>query len=151
MKVKLADLELPQVQEVAVYERRSLAEHKPPGMAGSLLQNLGRHPAAIFLWGVVTGPKALEFIEKLESKFRAAAPAPFTAEIISGAGVSQVLVAGLRVQDLAGKPERFAYALSLREFIKPSKAADHAALNAGIRSEARGLVRNQAAKLTKRK
>ena len=37
MNPMLDDLALPQVQEIAVIERRTLAEHKPPGMDGSLL------------------------------------------------------------------------------------------------------------------
>jgi hypothetical protein len=151
MKVKLEDLELPQVQEVKVYQRRSLVEHKAPGMAGSLYQNLGRHSAGIFLWGIASGPQALSFVEKLDARFRASAPARFTADVIAGAGVSQVFIADLRFQDLAGKPQRFAYALALREFIKPSKAEDQAALNAGIRAQGQRLARNQAVNLTKRK
>ena len=51
MRPMLDDIELPQVQEIAAYDRRMLAEHKPPGMDGSLLQNLGRqrleHAAAL--------------------------------------------------------------------------------------------------------
>ena len=44
MRPMLDDLELPQVQQVVTYERRALAEHKQPGMAGSLFQNMGRRP-----------------------------------------------------------------------------------------------------------
>jgi hypothetical protein len=151
MKIKLADLELPQVQEITVYDRRALAEHKPPGMAGSLFQNLGRDPTGILVAGVVTGPQAFQFIEKLQRKFEAAKPVPFTAEIVAGAAIRQTLIADMRFQDLAGKPQRFAYALDLREFIKPSKAENQAALNAGIRSEGRKLANDLAAKLTKQK
>ena len=65
MRPMLDDLELHQVQELATYDRRMLAEHKPPGMDGSLLQNLGRRPGHLALWGVKTGPDALEFVETL--------------------------------------------------------------------------------------
>jgi hypothetical protein len=151
MKMKLDDLELPQVQEVATYDRRTLAEHKPAGMAGSLFQNLGRHPTAIVLWGVATGPSARQFAEKLDRKFRAAKPVPFSGDIIAGAGISQTLIADLRLEDLAGKPERFAYALALREFLKPAKTEDRTELDAGIRSDAKKLVGQLTANLTKPK
>ena len=36
MRPMLDDLDLPQVQEIATHDRRVLAEHKPPGMAGSV-------------------------------------------------------------------------------------------------------------------
>ena len=151
MKVKLADLELPQVQEIEVYDRRALAEHKPPGMAGSIFQNLGRNPTRIVLSGVATGASAFQFMEKLQGRFLAAKPVPFTADIIAGAGIHQTLIANVRVQDLAGKPQRFAYALDLREFIKPSKSENQAALNNGIRSEGQKRTKDLAAKLTKKK
>jgi hypothetical protein len=151
MKLKLDDLELPQVQEVATYDRRALAEHKPAGMAGSLLQNLGRYPTGIVLWGVATGPTAQQFAEKLDGKFRAAKPVPFSADIITGAGISQMLIADLRLEDLAGKPGRFAYVLALREFTKPAKTEDRTVLDAGIRSDAKKRVGQLTANLTKPK
>jgi hypothetical protein len=150
MKVKLADLELPQVQEITVYDRRALAEHKPPGMAGSLFQNLGRRPTGILLSGVATGPAAFQFMEKLQGKFRAAKPLPFTADVVAGAGIRQTLMADVRFQDLAGKPQRFAYVVDLREYIRPSKAENQTALNDGIRSEGRKLASDLAARLTKK-
>jgi hypothetical protein len=138
MRVKLDNLELPQVQEVATYDRRSLAEHKPPGMAGSLFQNLmGNHPTRIVLWGVATGPGARKFVESLDGKFRAAQPVPFAADIIAGAGISQMLIADLHLEELAGKPDRFSYILALREFIKTAKSEDRTVLDAGIRSDAK--------------
>lgn len=39
-------------RQIATLERRALAEHKPPAMAGSLLQNLGRRPTRLALWGI---------------------------------------------------------------------------------------------------
>jgi hypothetical protein len=124
MRPMLDDLELPQVQEVATYDRRALAEHKPPGMSGNLLQNLGRRLSRLVLWGVATGPDALGFIQKLDEKFRAAKPVPFTADIVKDAEIETMLIDGLKLQELAGKPERFAYVLTLREFIKPVEPAE---------------------------
>lgn len=140
MRPMLDDLELPQVQEISTYERRVLAEHKPPGMAGALLQNLGRRPTRLALWGVATGPEALAFIEKLEEKFRAAKPAPFVADIVADAAIELMLIDDLKIQELAGKPERFAYVLTLREFIEPVEVAAAPALDADILSDATSLL-----------
>ncbi len=136
----LDDLELPQVQEVTTYDQRALAEHKPPGMAGSLLQNLGRRPALVVLWGVATGPEARAFAGKLDQKFRDAKPLPFTADIVADAKIDKVLIDDLRLEELAGKPERFAYVLRLREFIKPVEPEDTSGLDAGILDDAGKLV-----------
>jgi hypothetical protein len=115
----LDDLELPQVQELTTYDRRTISELKPPGMAGSLLQNLGRRPLRIVLWGVAIGPGAQETVQKLDRKFRAAKPVPFTGDIVADARLDLVLIEDLRLQELAGKPQRYSYILTLREYIKP--------------------------------
>ncbi len=140
MRPMLDDIELPQVQEIATLERRVLAEHKPPGMAGSLLQNLGRRPARLTLWGVATGPEAPEFIQKLDDKFRAATPVPFVADIVKDAEIEQMLIENLKLQDLAGKPERFAYVLTLREFIEPVEPEEASLLDGSILDEAQNLM-----------
>jgi hypothetical protein len=115
----LDDLELPQVQELTTYDRRTISELKPPGMAGSVLQNLGRRPLRIVLWGVATGPGAQAIAQKLDRKFRAGKPVPFTGDIVADARLDVVLIEDLRLQELAGKPQRYSYLLTLREYIKP--------------------------------
>ncbi len=140
MQPMLDDLELPQVQEITTHEKRTLAEHKPPGMAGSLLQNLGRRPTYLLLWGVATGPTALDTIAKLNEKFQAGAALTFTADISADANIDQVIIDNLQVQDLAGKPQRYAYVLTLREFIEPTPPEDLTALNTDILSDALGGI-----------
>jgi hypothetical protein len=139
MQPMLDDLELPQVQEITVYDRRMLAEHKPPGMDGSLLQNLGRRPAHLTLWGVKTGPDALEFLETLEEKYRAGQPLPFVADIIAEAEIEQIIIDDLQWQELAGKPDRYSYVLTLREYIEPVEPEDASALESDILDDAGGL------------
>lgn len=140
MRPMLNDLELPNVQEVATYERRTLAEHKPPGMDGSLLQNLGRRPTRLVLWGVAASPEARDVIEKLDGKFRAGEPMDFTADIVADAALEKIVIDDLKVQELAGKPERFAYVLTLREYIKPVIPEETSSLDLGILDEAKNLV-----------
>ena len=136
----LDDLALPQVQEITTLERRVLAEHKPPGMDGSLLQNMGRRPARLALWGVATGPDAHGFVEKLDGKYRAGKPIPFIADIVADAEIEQMVVDDLRVQELAGKPQRYAYTLTLREYIEPVEPEDTSGLDVDIAGEAQQLI-----------
>jgi hypothetical protein len=140
MRPMLDDLELPQVQEIATLERRAVAEHKPPGMSGSLLQNLGRRPLRVTVWGVASGPEARAFVEQLNEKYRAGQPLPFTGDIVADARLDQVVIDDLRVQDGAGKPERIAYALTLREHIEPTAPEDVSAVDASVLDDALGLV-----------
>lgn len=140
MQPMLDELELPQVQEINTYEKRILAEHKPPGMAGSLLQNLGRQPTRLILWGVATGTEAARFVEQLDTKFRDGKPLPFTANIIADAEIEQMIIDDLQVQDLAGKPERYAYILTLREYIEPVEPEDNSFLDTDILGDAQNLI-----------
>jgi hypothetical protein len=128
----LDDLELPQVQEIATYERRVLKEHKPPGMDGSLLQNLGRRPLRLALWGVATGPQAIEFVQDLDAKFRAEQPFPFVADIIAEVQIDEVLIDDLKWQELAGKPQRYAYVLVLREHSEPNEPEDTSSVDVSV-------------------
>lgn len=136
----LDDLELPQVQEITTLDHRVLAEQKPPAMSGSLLQNLGRRPLRVELTGVATGPEALRFVEKLDEKLRAGEAVPFTGDIVAGAQIEKVVIDDLRVQEEAGKPQRYQYALTLREFIEPVEPENAAGLETGIADEALGIM-----------
>lgn len=140
MKPMLDNLELPQVQEITTFDRRALSEHKPPGMAGSLLQNLGRQPTCLILWGVATGPDSPQFTQKLEQKFRDAKPVPFTADIVADAKIDLMLIENVRLQEVAGRPERHCYTVTLNEFIKPVEPEDVSALDTSILDDARNLL-----------
>lgn len=136
MRPMLDDIELPQTQEITTYDRRVLAEHKPPDMAGSLLQNMGRRPCRLILWGVATGPEAIDFIETLDEKFRAGNPVSFIADIIADAEIEEMLIDDLKWQELAGKPQRFAYTLILREYIEPVEPEDTSFVDTDILEDA---------------
>ena len=141
----LDQLELPLVQEINTLERRVLAEHKPPGMAGSLLQNLGRRPFRVALWGVAAGTvapgmEARSFVEQLDDKYRVGNPLPFTADIVADARLEQVVIEDLRVQELAGKPERYAYVLTLREYIEPVEPEDASLVDTDALADAQSLM-----------
>jgi hypothetical protein len=132
----LDKLELPQVQEVVTLERRELAEHKPPGMAGSLLQNMGRRPLRVSLWGVAIGAKALSFLEKLNQISEAGKPVAFAGDIVADTRIEKVLLERVEAQELAGKPQRYAYVLVLREYLEPVKAASTAPVDAAAAADA---------------
>jgi hypothetical protein len=140
MRPMIDDLELPQVQEIDLLEHRNLAEHRAPGMDGSLLQNLGRSPASLALWGVATGAGALDFAEQLDAKFRAGEPVSFIADIVEDTEIERMVIDDLRFQELAGKPARAAFALTLREHIEPAEPAAASPLDGDLLEDARGLV-----------
>lgn len=140
MRPMLDDLELPQVQRLRTYDHRTLAEMRAPGMSGCLLQNLGRRPTRVLLGGVATGTQATEFVKKIEEKFRARKPVPFAADIVTDAKIDKVVIDDLRLLDVAGTPERFAYILTLSEFIEPLEPEAATGLDDDILSDAQSLL-----------
>jgi hypothetical protein len=140
MRPMIDDLELPQVQEIETNDRRRLAEHRAPGQDGSLLQDLGRRSTRIVLYGVASGADSLAFVGKLDEKFRAGGPFPFADDIVADADIDEVIVDDLRFEELAGKPQRYAYMLTLREHQEPIAPATTPGLDADILDEAGQLV-----------
>jgi hypothetical protein len=147
MRPMLDDLELPQVQEAAVAEQRALAEHHAAQADGSVVQDLGRHAAKVRLWGVAAGPDAAAFVEKLSARFRAGEPVPFVADITADARIEKVAIADLHVREVAGKPQRWVYALALDEYREPPPSAPGTALDDAVADEGRGLMDDLASAL----
>jgi hypothetical protein len=140
MRPMLDDLELPQVQEIGTYDRRALAEHQAPGGDGSQLQDMGRRPTRVALWGVATGDDAGPFVAKLETKFRAGTPFDFVADITADAEVQKVVIDDLQLQELAGRPDRTAFVLSLRQSLEPAEPEDLAAVDTSVLDDASSLM-----------
>jgi hypothetical protein len=140
MRPMLDDLALPQVQILRLHDRRMLAEHRAPTMDGSYLQNLGRRAGAIAVVGVASGPTAQAFLEALSAKFDAGEPLSFVGDIIADAEIEAVLIDDLKVRDLAGKPERYAYALILHEHREPPEPEDFSVLQDELLGDASDLI-----------
>lgn len=140
MRPLLADVELPQVQQIRTRDLRALAEHKPPGKDGSLLQDLGRAPTTMTVWGMASDPGARALLEHLKGQVRSGEPVPFLADVAATLDVEDVVVDDLQIRQLAGKPDRFAYLLTLREFVEPVEPEDASALDVDVLGDARDLL-----------
>lgn len=121
-KPMLDDVELQQVQKVEAEDEEVLAQHGVPALEGDFLQDLGRRVTRFTLIGVMTGPEAGEKLKTLRLKFRNAEPVTFVADIATATAVGKVLIEEFGVRELAGKPERFEFELTLREFLPPPPA-----------------------------
>jgi outer membrane protein OmpA-like peptidoglycan-associated protein len=120
-KPMLGGIELQQVQKIEIDEDQVQVQQSVPGLEGDFLQRLGRRATQISLTGVLTGSEAGAGLKTLQEKFRAAEPVSFVTDIATATKVDQVLIEELGMRELAGKPERFEYALTLREFVPPPK------------------------------
>ena len=118
----LDGVELQQVEWIEGDQSQILKQHRIPALEGDFLQPLGRRAGRIRLRGVLTGTNAGKSLETLRTKFRAAMPVPFVADIATATKIARVLIQEMQIRELAGKPERFEYALTLVEYIGPSGA-----------------------------
>lgn len=124
VKPMLGDLELQQVQEIGIEGEQTLARHRVPLLEGDFLQGLGRRGSRVVVSGVLTGARSGEKLGQLRESFRAAETLPFVSDITAATRVEEVVIENMEVRDLAGKPERFAYAFVLREHTRPPATAE---------------------------
>ncbi len=113
----LGDVELQLVQKIETDEDEVLTQHGVPALEGDFLQRQRRRATQITLSGVLTGPEAGEGLKTLRDKFRAAEPVPFVVDIATATRIDDMLIEEMGVRELAGRPERFEYAFTLREYI----------------------------------
>jgi outer membrane protein OmpA-like peptidoglycan-associated protein len=115
----LGDVELQQTQQIEVDQDGDFAVYEVPALEGDFDQPLGRRGAAVTLSGVLTGDttdKVADGLKALREEFRAAEPVSFAADIATATKLDSVLIEEMGVRELAGRPQRFAYAFRLREF-----------------------------------
>ena len=115
----LDQLELQQVRRIEAAQDQVLKVHRVPGLETDFLQRLGRRAAAVELAGIISGAQAGTALKDLRDKFRAAEPVTFVADVATATRLQQVLIERLSVGELAGRPERFEYAIRIRELITP--------------------------------
>ncbi len=124
LRPMLGDLELQQVQEIETDGEQIQTRHEVPALEGDFLQGLGRRGTRIDVAGVLTGPESRDSLKTLREKFRAAEPVSFVSDVASATRIEDVLIEDLAAREIAGQPERLAYALKLREFTEPPSVTE---------------------------
>ena len=112
----LDDLELELVQKIDSEQDNELVQTDVPGLDGDFLSNQGRRATSVTLTGVVAGEEARDKLKTLREKFSIAEPVPFVSDITTATKVDEVLIEEMGVRELAGRPNRFEYSFTLREF-----------------------------------
>jgi hypothetical protein len=114
------------VHNINVSEKRSIVEHRIPGLQGGVLQDLGREPVRISFEGLIFGKDALQFVEWIRSKYRAGAPVPFSSGLSRVAEVTQVLIEELQVEEVGGVINTYTYWMVLKEYTLPPEEEEPA-------------------------
>lgn len=119
VKPLLDELELQHVQRIEIDDDQVLVEHEIPALEGDFFQREGRRATRVKLNGVMTGDDVGDKLKTLREKFLKTEPVPFVSDITAATRVEQVMVAEIAVKEIAGKTQRFEYALALNEYIEP--------------------------------
>lgn len=120
----LDDLELELVQKIDSEQDEELVRSAVPGLDGDFLASVGRRATRFTLTGVVIGEEAGDSLKKLREKFASADPVSFVSDIATATQVDKVVIEEMGVRELAGRPERFEYSFTLREFKAPEPPTD---------------------------
>lgn len=85
------------------------------GLDGDVQQRLGRGSHEVELHGLLLGEDALDKLDELQGKVTAGEEVDFTADITTALEIAKMVVVEAEFEELAGRPNRFAYRLRLRE------------------------------------
>lgn len=138
----LGDWEVPRVARLRTEEARKLAEHRVPGRAGSVWQDLGAEPVRVEIAGSVFAEEERHaFLDEARQRFAAAEPLTFVADILRATDIQYMLIESLVVEQRAERPGEIAWAMVLRESPPPPPPPDPlGAIDAGLLDAAAGFV-----------
>lgn len=138
MAIRIGAIELVGLQEVYTEDTQALTPLRGAGQAGGIFQDLGREPLTIVMRGVLFGADPQAALEELRQAQQEARPLPFAAAVIAGAELTDVLILDLRVRQLAGTRDRYAFFLRVCEHNEPPEAEDAgvAAVDDGVEADA---------------
>src|SRR3954447_10845687 len=139
----LGEYEIAGIEAIESAERRTLVEHRVPGMDGSYLQDLGSAPNAITIAGTRYGDDARDsFLQSVRDLFGSGAPTTFTADINTATDLTDVVIEDLQVAELAGEADSFRYLMRLRKYVPPPEppAAGLAGIDSDLLDAAEGLA-----------
>lgn len=122
MTVELGGISLNHIHRMTTLEKADLVKHRIPGMAGNVVQDLGRNAVRLSISGIIYGSQtATQDLEALRKLYKARKPVDFIAEIVGSAYFSQVIIEQFEVTQRAHEPEQFSYQLTISESISEGK------------------------------
>ena len=137
----LGSFEIVGIESIASSERRALAEHRVPGLAGNYLQDLGTVPNRIVIVGTRYGDDARDgFLTGIRELFSTGAPATFVADINTATDLTEVVLEDLDVAEVAEPQGAFRYRIALRKYVPPPEPPATGLLEGGIFDDALGLL-----------
>lgn len=140
VKTVLDDWEIPRVAVIESLEERAFVELPIPGRAGSLFQDMNRHPTQIGLTGSLYGEEfRSDFLEKVHEKFLNGQPVTFVADITTATELQYVIIERMYFQESGRRPDEIYYQIILRESPPPPPPGGFG-VDTGLLDDAAGFL-----------
>ena len=121
----LGDWEVPRIALMRTEEARKLQAYPIPGRAGSVYQDLGAEATIIDIAGsIYLAEERSRFMEDARSRFLAAEPLTFVADITEATDIQYVIIESLVLEERGDRPDEVAYRMRLRESPPPPPPPD---------------------------
>lgn len=119
MPIEIANIALSRIHRIVTQERADFVAHRIPGLAGDLVQDMGRASVHLRIDGIFYGKKAKDDLDKLRNVYKDRKPVDFIADIVGQAYFSQVIIEQLEVRQIAEEQDQFSYQLTIAEYVPP--------------------------------
>ncbi len=118
MPIIISGIEFNRIQDLRIDENRAIVEHRIPGSNGDIFQDLGRKPVTIAFEGIFQGKDGFSKLRDLRQKFNDGETLTFSSDAATPTDVDQVIIKNLRVNEIAGRPQFFRFAIVLKEIVE---------------------------------
>ena len=138
----LGDWEIPRIALMRTKEARKLQAYPIPGRAGSVYQDLGAEATVIEIAGsIYQAEDRSRFMEDARSRFLAAEPLAFVADITEATDIQYVIIESLVLEERGDRPDEVGYRMRLRESPPPPPPPDpFGAIDTDLLDTAAGFV-----------
>lgn len=121
----LGDWEIPRIAMMRTEEARKLQSYPIPGRTGSVYQDLGAEAAIIEIAGsIYLSEERSRFMEDARTRFLAAEPLTFVADITEATDIQYVIIESLVLEERGDRSDEIAYRMRLRESPPPPPPPD---------------------------
>lgn len=147
MATRIGKIDLVGLTNIYTEDTRSIVQKRGPGQSGGIVQDLGREPVKVVLEGLLLGDDTQGALEELRDAQSKAKPLSFAADAVAGTDLTEVVIADLKIRQLAGFTDRYSFFMRVREYTEPPApaGAGAAAVEESVAADAKASVDGAAA------
>lgn len=126
------------IRGIRVVDSRNIVELNIPGSLGNVLQDMGREPVTILIFGEFAGPDAKASLESLMSKYISDnnKPMQFSSDMTTAIPeITKVMLDQFQFEEIAGHSHSYRYYMKLVEYREPRPQQEEKAPEQDVESD----------------